>query len=199
VILALLLAVTAPQTAVDAERAFAADAQKHGQWTAFRHWASDRATMYVPKETDARQWLKDRKDPPLSVRWQPAASFVSCDGSYAVNTGSWQSPDGSVGYFTTVWMRQPDGKWRWLVDRGDTLKVARPVPGQPRVRVASCDNPPRQHGAIVQGMVAGGEPGDFSLIWFVKPEPNHVMRLGVFLWNGTSYDHVLADDIAMAE
>ena len=44
----LLAAATVPQTAIDAERAFAADAQKNGQWTAFRHWASDRATMFVP-------------------------------------------------------------------------------------------------------------------------------------------------------
>ena len=32
-------AAPAPQTAIEAERAFAADAQKLGQWTAFRKWS----------------------------------------------------------------------------------------------------------------------------------------------------------------
>ena len=40
-ILALLIVAAEPQTAIDAERAFAADAQKLGQWTAFRKWAAD--------------------------------------------------------------------------------------------------------------------------------------------------------------
>ena len=44
-ILALLLAAAAPQTAIDAERAFVADAQTLGQWTAFRKYAADDAVM----------------------------------------------------------------------------------------------------------------------------------------------------------
>ena len=83
-ILALLLAaapVSAPMSAIDAERAFAADAQKNGQWTAFRNSAAPDAVMFVPEKVNAQAWLKDRADPPVSVFWWPGRSYVSCDGS----------------------------------------------------------------------------------------------------------------------
>ena len=79
-IAALLLAAAAP-TAIDAERAFAADAQKLGQWSAFRKYATDDALMFVPQPTNAQSFLKDRKDPPVAVFWWPGRSYVSCDGS----------------------------------------------------------------------------------------------------------------------
>ena len=39
----------APMSAIDAERAFAADAQKIGQWTAFRKWSTPDALMFTPQ------------------------------------------------------------------------------------------------------------------------------------------------------
>ena len=102
-ILALLLAAAEPQSAIDAERAFAADAQKLGQWTAFRKYAADDAIMFAPQKVNAQEFPKPLKDPPTAVFWWPGKSFVSCDGSYAVNTGPWVRQWGkAVGYFTTV-------------------------------------------------------------------------------------------------
>ena len=75
----LLLAATVP-TAVDAERAFARDAQKLGQWTAFRKYADETAVMFTPQAVWAQTFLADKKDPPKSVEWWPDRSFVSCDG-----------------------------------------------------------------------------------------------------------------------
>ena len=63
---AFLLAAAAP-TAIDAEYAFATDAQRIGQWTAFRKWADTDAVMFNPQAVWARDFLKDRKDPPGSV------------------------------------------------------------------------------------------------------------------------------------
>ena len=75
-IAALLLAAAAPATtAVDAERAFAVDAQKKGQWTAFRKWADRDAVMFTPQAVWVQQFLKDRKDPPKAVRWAPGAEL----------------------------------------------------------------------------------------------------------------------------
>ena len=51
-ILALLLAAAAPiapTSALDVERAFAADAQRLGQWTAFRKYAAPDALMFGRK------------------------------------------------------------------------------------------------------------------------------------------------------
>ena len=55
---ALLLAAAEPaMTAVDAERAFVADAQKLGQWTAFRKWSAPDAIMFVPRQVNAHVFL----------------------------------------------------------------------------------------------------------------------------------------------
>ena len=57
-IAALLLAASVP-TAVDAEFDFARDAQRIGQWTAFRKWADKDAVTFTPQAVWAREFLKD--------------------------------------------------------------------------------------------------------------------------------------------
>ena len=104
--IAALLLAAATTTAIDAELAFARDAQRIGQWSAFRKYADRDAVMFTPQATWARDFLKDRKDPPKAISWRPAHSFASCDGRTAVNTGPWWRADGKLGgYFTTVWQR----------------------------------------------------------------------------------------------
>ena len=135
----LLMLVRAPaMTPIDAERAFAADAQKIGQWTAFRKWSTDDAIMFVPQPANAHQFLKDRKDPPKAIDWWPTASYVSCDGTLAVNTGGWRRPGGSVGSFATVWTRR-NNHWRWLMDKGDDRATALPRPAKLKIIRASCN------------------------------------------------------------
>lgn len=195
--LLLLAAALDPQTAIDAERAFNAAAQAKGQWTAFRDYAAPEAVMFVPQPINAQQWLKDRADPPRSVEWWPSESFVSCDGSLAVNTGGWKRPDGSVGYFTTVWKRQADGSWKWLIDHGDTLSRPRAAPDAPATRSASCDG---GQGGIIspvpRGKGASGMAADRTLFWRWEVNPNGARSLVVLLWTGTNFDTVLQDDVA---
>jgi hypothetical protein len=70
-IVALLLASAPVATAVDAERAFAGDAQKIGMWTAFRKWSDHDAVVFTPQAGWAREVLP-KKDPPKSISWRPA-------------------------------------------------------------------------------------------------------------------------------
>ena len=95
-IAALLFTASVP-TAVDAEFAFARDAHRNGQWTAFRKWADKDAVVFNPQAIWARDFLKDKKDPPKSISWRPGHSFVSCDGRTAVNTGPWFTAAGRPG------------------------------------------------------------------------------------------------------
>jgi hypothetical protein len=167
--LLLMLAVAdAPaKTPVDAERAFAADAKTIGQWTAFRKWSTDDATMFVPQPNNAHDFLKDRKDPPKAIDWWPTESYLSCDGTLAVNTGGWQRPDGSVGYFSTVWQRQPDGSWRWIVDGGDALTKSRPKPVKAKIVRAKCAGILDDSAFIVRSGAKGdrGYSKDNTLSW----------------------------------
>src|ERR1700709_2058404 len=103
-----------------------------------RKWSTDDSVMFVPQPVNAHEFLKDRKDPPKVIDWWPTASYISCDGSLAVNTGGWGGPDGGIGYFSPVGRRRSDGRWKWVVDGGDGLKVARARSATVPVKRAAC-------------------------------------------------------------
>ena len=205
----LLAAAAAQMTAVDAERAFAADAQKHGQWTAFRKWADSDAVMFAPLAVWTQDYLKESEDPPKALEWGPADSWVSCDGRTAVNRGPWKSPVSAAhGYFTTVWMRNED-TWRWIYDGGDTLAEPLALPPEPRVERASCtgrDNLAETYRREVQptARIAGKPPGDAgqgrsadgTLIYEWKVAPDGARRFQARLWDGRGYRTVVEQSVA---
>ena len=197
----LLAAAAAAPTAIDAERAFAADAQKLGQWTAFRKYATDDALMFVPQPTNAQSYLKDRKDPPVSVFWWPGRSYVSCDGTYAINTGPWVREWGkSVGYFTTVWQRQPDGSWKWIYDAGDSLTLPRAEGSDIKPLTASCKTKPPKASyswiAAPAPVTSEGRSNDGSLYWSWMIEQSGARQLVVQLWMGDKFLTVIHDRVA---
>ncbi len=205
----LLAAAAAPATAVDAERAFAADAQREGQWTAFRKWADPTAVMYTPQAVWAHDFLKGRKDPPRSVEWSPAQSWVSCDARTAVNTGPWHiAASKTDGYFTTLWMRQPSGVWRWTVDGGDELKTPLARRARPTVRKASCGNRAlrlrsveRAYGNPVNRTAPPGDSGyarsaDGTLLYNWTVAADGARRTRVQLWTGRRFETVLDQKVA---
>jgi hypothetical protein len=205
-IIALLLAAAAP-TAVDAELAFARDAQRIGQWTAFRKWADRDAVVFTPQAAWARQVLP-KKDPPKAISWRPAHSFVSCDGRTAVNTGPWFKQDGSAGgYFTTVWQRT-QSDWRWVYDGGGPLQgVAVPAPKRAQVHRAACGikapgapvipPPPltKKQARTTPEDNGRGQSADKTLGWDWKVEKNGTRHFRVFMWNGQRYAQVLYNDV----
>ena len=206
-IVALLLAAAAtPQTAVDAKRAFAAAAQAEGQWTAFRRFAHPRATLFEAKPVEARVALQDRRDPPRSIAWSPAASYVACDGSTAANTGPWRAPRGGQGFFSTIWVRSDAGRWQWLVDGGDALASPRARVAKPVVRRASCDARPPAGDMAVPGEAAVdmspasargvGASRDDTLRWAWHVAPDGARRFAVGLWDGSRFVTVIDDRIA---
>lgn len=177
------------RSAIDAERAFDAQAGANGQWTAFRAWASDKAILFAPGPVDAQSWLRDRADPAASVRWQPLQSFVSCDGATAINTGAWQRPNGTTGYFTTVWQRRQDGAWRWVLDFGDALKT--PLKAHdPVVTTASCKAPTR---ALPRFAAGGGTSAGGSLRWWFTIGPDGRRTLAADYWDGRRFRPAIAD------
>jgi hypothetical protein len=204
-IAALLLAASVP-TAIDAERAFAADAQRIGQWTAFRKYSDRDAVMFTPQAVWARDFLKDLKNPPKAVRWWPAHSFVSCDGRTAINTGPWVRPDNSHGYFTTVWQRT-GGQWRWVYDGGDQQSGSLPTPPKPQIHRASCAGkapgapviPPRpltaKQARTTPEDSGRGQAADKTLGWDWKVAKDGGRQFRVYQWNGTRYAQVLHNDI----
>jgi hypothetical protein len=179
-----------PSAVVAAELAFARLAQEKGQWTAFAQTATDEAVMFVPQPVVARQWLRGQTNPPEAVKWQPHQVWSSCDGSMAVTRGAWQRPDGSVGYFTTVWERQRRGEYKWVMDQGDTLAQPLAAPEMIAGTAASCDGqpaPPADMLAGPQDQIRGGAARDATLRWQVVVKPDNSRRVIVRTWDGSAW------------
>lgn len=174
-----------PSALIAAEIAFAQLAQEKGQWTAFHETAAEGAVMFVPQPVDARGWTKKRPNPARSVRWQPHAVWMSCDGSMGVTRGAAQWPDGRTGRFTTVWQRQEKGGYRWVMDEGDMFVAPIPAPDMIEARVASCEALPQAAPiTAVPGMVREGRSRDGSLAWAVRLDPQCGRTLSIRLNRG---------------
>jgi len=190
------LAAGAP-TAIDAERAFARDAQRIGQWVAFRKYAARDAVMFTPHVVWARDFLAGRKDPPHAVSWTPAASIMSCDRSVAVNGGPYSTPGGEHGRFTTVWLKGKKG-WRWIYDGGE--RTATPVPSGPVPIVSRAACTGRPTGAPIASPptlsppttgkpndYGRGESADRTLGWDWKVDKDGTRTFRVYQWTGQRY------------
>jgi hypothetical protein len=203
-LLAAAVAAPAPaSTALDAEYAFARDAQTTGQWTAFRKYATHDAVMFTPQVVWAHEFLNDRKDPPESVKWWPTLSLVSCDGRTAVNTGPWTRNGGKlVGHFTTIWMHD-SGKWRWIYDGGQSVEGPAPKQDKPQTVKGSCHGAPtgapliapppavRRPGEGPPDGFGRGFSVDQTLAWDWKVDEKGGRTFRAFLWNGTHYAQML--------
>ncbi|MFZ9396782.1 MAG: hypothetical protein ACO25F_12075 [Erythrobacter sp.] len=190
-----------PGDVVATEIAFARLAREKGQWTAFAEYAADDGLMFVPQPVNARQWLKGRANPAEAVRWQPHEVWMSCDGSLAVTRGAWQRPDGSVGYFTTVWERQRDRSYKWVLDQGDALAEPLAEPEFIRSEVADC----RSKDAIAAGANTTGDAlpargggtsqdGSLAYAWDVAADLSR--RLSVSMIKGGKLVEVLKLEVA---
>lgn len=197
----------ATPTAVEAEIAFNAAAQTDGQWKASRDYAGGDAVMFTPQAIWARDFLKDRKDPPAAPHWSPNASYVSCDGRMAVNTGPWRSADGrQSGFFTTVWELK-DGHWQWISDGRHTLKSPLAARQTPVVRKGSCNGhapgPPLMKAPSTKAGSGGVAPDDFgrgrsadgTLGWEWRVRSNGGRQFRAYLWSGRGYTVALDQKI----
>lgn len=192
-----------PSSVIAAEIAFNRLAQEKGQWTAFAQTAADDAVMFVPQKVVAKEWLKKQANPAASVTWSPSIVYVSCDGNLAASTGNWTRPDGSVGYFTTIWRRDKKGRWQWIMDHGNTLATARATPEFLSGKVATCkrgpqgDAPPPPPPSGKKGD-APPPPPDESLLWRADVAPDGSRQVTVQMWTGAAYETVIDDRVKAA-
>jgi hypothetical protein len=203
-----LLIAAAAVTAVDAERAFARDARRIGQWSAFRKYADDTAVMFTPQAIWAHEFLAGKKDPPKSIVWGPSHSWTSCDGRTAITRGPWATAAGKwSGYFTTVWVREQSG-WQWTYDAGDTLVAPKPLPKRAQVQKASCSGREKIPGEYRQEVkstarIAGKPPADAgqgrsadgTLIYEWRVAATGERRFEAKLWDGRDYRTILDQSV----
>lgn len=113
------------------EDAFCGMAKEKGLLAAFTHFAAPDVAFI---DTDPRKFrgpaaVLERigpDKPGVSLTWSAMFTDVSDDGTLGYNYGRYEyrgpGKDGQVhvgtGYFLTIWKRQPDGSWKYVMDNG---------------------------------------------------------------------------------
>jgi ketosteroid isomerase-like protein len=123
------------------EDAFCAMAQEKGIRAAFDHFAAPDVAFI---DTDPRKFrgpdaVRERMGedkPGVKLTWSALFTDVSDDGTLGYNYGRFESrrpgPDGQEivrgGFFLTIWKRQPDGSWKYVMDTGAPDRPSPPPP-----------------------------------------------------------------------
>ena len=107
------------QTALDAERAFAADAQQIGQWTAFRNFADRDAVMFIPQAVVGADFLKDRKDPPNRSAGGRRTASVVRRPHRGQHRAVGRARTASARLFHHRLAARRRASWSWIYDGGD--------------------------------------------------------------------------------
>ncbi|MES1241757.1 MAG: DUF4440 domain-containing protein [Acidobacteriota bacterium] len=111
----------------DNERAFAQMAKDKTVREAFVHFVADDGVIFGPQgPANAKAFFAAAPAPPpgaprLNLLWWPVRADVARSADLGWTTGPSKRSRGdqvSYGYFLTVWKKQADGQWRFLIDNG---------------------------------------------------------------------------------
>jgi ketosteroid isomerase-like protein len=130
----------AEDAVIKAERDFAADAAVRGVGPSFSTWAAPEGIVLTPNPTNARAVYGARTNKPGEpvLKWWPLRVGVAASGDLAFDTGPWVTADGKAsGWFLTLWKRQPDGAWRWVLDHGADAAPPKSGPETPVARLSA--------------------------------------------------------------
>jgi ketosteroid isomerase-like protein len=144
---------------VEAERAFAQLAQEKGTREAFKTFIADDGLMFLPAPRRAKPLLEAGGMELGTIRWWPVYAGLAASGDLGFTTGPaviGTGREATYGVFFTVWKRQADGRWRWVLDRGSRQAVM-PREGPETPVVALPPAAPRRKGARAWSEVQAAE------------------------------------------
>jgi ketosteroid isomerase-like protein len=124
---------TGKKALVAADEAFSRMAQERGLAEAFAAFAAPDATM-MPVNQDPVTGLdavrKQFAGTPAgtALAWKPFRADISKSGDLGYTLGTYElktrGPEGApvtrYGKYCSVWKKQPDGSWKWVVDIGNS-------------------------------------------------------------------------------
>ena len=143
-LLLLLLSSSAfPQTPlqdmVKTEQAFSKMAEEKNTRDAFMAFIAEDGLLFRPGAVNGKKWMIEHPVPasdkkPL-LAWQPLFAGMALAGDLGFTTGPWEfkedvkdpTPAG-YGHFVTLWKKQADGSWKFVVDLG----IQHPQSGGPQ-------------------------------------------------------------------
>ena len=122
---------------VDTERAFARMSQEQGIRSSFMAFIADDGILFRPTAVKGKQWMTAHPLPPSAkhplLSWYPAIAGVARAGDMGYTTGPWEykadvhdALPAAWGNFLTVWKKQANGEWKFVIDLG----ISNPQPAR---------------------------------------------------------------------
>jgi ketosteroid isomerase-like protein len=112
-------------TLIQAEKDFSALSVQKGVNESFVTFFADNAVVLRPGPVNGKKWYQDRKPSTGQLSWEPLLSELSAAGDLGYNTGPWEFRENAEdkepaghGQFFSFWKKQPDGKWKVVIDHG---------------------------------------------------------------------------------
>ena len=133
-------AQSALQEMVKTEQAFSKMADEKNARDAFMAFIADDGLLFRPGAVNGKKWMIEHPVPPPKdkkplLAWQPAFAGMAASGDMGFTTGPWEAKEDikdekpqAYGHFVTVWKKQADGSWRFVVDLG----ISHPQSGGPQ-------------------------------------------------------------------
>ena len=114
---------------VNTERSFSRMSEEKGTREAFAVFIADDGILFRPRAVVGKKWMQEHPLPPSNTRpllsWQPIYAYMSRSGDLGYTTGPWQYKNdkkdaraSAFGNFMTIWKKQADGNWRFVLDLG---------------------------------------------------------------------------------
>lgn len=107
------------------ENSFSRDSESKGFRAANLLYAADDAVVFRPLEINAKEWSRQLKDTTFITTWSPSFLEISAAGDLGFATGPFETRSTVAGenkithgQFATVWKKQPDGTWKFIMDFG---------------------------------------------------------------------------------
>lgn len=106
---------------VAAERSFAERHKAVPLKQAFQEYAAADGVAIRPDgvrnvQEDLAAWPDN--DDKGSIGWWPKYAGAARSGDLGFTTGPATYPGGTAGGYFTIWKKQPDGGWKWVIDQG---------------------------------------------------------------------------------
>ncbi len=116
---------------MEADREFSNFSIRNGQIAAFLEYAAPDVVLIKPNmypivgHERLQQHYAGRADSTFVLTWEPQFARVAKSGELGYTYGYWQfylksQPEKvEKGTYATVWQRQPNGKWKFVLDLGN--------------------------------------------------------------------------------
>src|SRR6185503_2994514 len=137
---------------VKTEQAFSKMAEEKNTRDAFLAFIADDGLLFRPGAVNGKKWMLEHPAPPPTdkkplLAWQPSYAGMASSGDMGFTTGPWEAkadindekPQGH-GHFVTVWKKQADGSWKFVVDLG----ISHPQSGGPQTLWMPAETPQKE-------------------------------------------------------